>query len=341
MRNPAVRRAGPKGPRSLAGLGAAAGDGAAGAAAAAAPGGSAAPPALPSAWLPGDAMEEDEQLQYDPSAYDCLHTFTTEWPCLSFDMLRDELGEPRSEWPHTLFMVAGTQADMARNNSLLVMRVSRITGKTRVRALPVGASRGRGCQGSSPFLPCAACCRPSPLTAPLPSRRRRLSPSAGQRPQGRRGRRRRRRGQQQQQQRRERGWRRGGRRRRRKRGRRPPPQRAFPGAPRGREPHPELSPEAPGRGHVGGQRPRAGVGREPAAARTRGGGCGRGSGGRGGKAVPGSTPVPARQAPLHVFGGHKDEGYAVDWSPTLAGRLSTGDCKGGLHVWEVSEGQLL
>ncbi len=34
-------------------------------------------------WRPGlDPLEEDEALQYDPTAYDCLHPFSTEWPAL-------------------------------------------------------------------------------------------------------------------------------------------------------------------------------------------------------------------------------------------------------------------
>ncbi len=62
-------------------------------------------------WRPGiDPIAEDEELNYDPTAYDCLHAFNLEWPCLSFDLLRDDLGGPRSTFPHTLFMVSGTQA---------------------------------------------------------------------------------------------------------------------------------------------------------------------------------------------------------------------------------------
>lgn len=37
----------------------------------------------------------------------------------------------------------------------------------------------------------------------------------------------------------------------------------------------------------------------------------------------GTSPV-LNQAPLVNFSGHKDEGYAVDWSPALAGRLLSG-----------------
>lgn len=30
------------------------------------------------------------------------------------------------------------------------------------------------------------------------------------------------------------------------------------------------------------------------------------------------------QTPLVKFGGHKDEGYAIDWNPVTPGRLVTG-----------------
>ena len=61
-------------------------------------------------WRPGvDVIAEDEELSYDPTAYDCLHKFSLEWPCLSFDFVKDDLGGPRSTFPHTVFMVAGTQ----------------------------------------------------------------------------------------------------------------------------------------------------------------------------------------------------------------------------------------
>jgi ribosome assembly protein RRB1 len=61
-------------------------------------------------WRPGiDPLGEDEELDYDPTAYDCLHKFALEWPCLSFDIVRDDLGGPRSTFPHTVFMLAGTQ----------------------------------------------------------------------------------------------------------------------------------------------------------------------------------------------------------------------------------------
>ena len=54
-------------------------------------------PSRPQVWRPGvDGMDEDEELEYDPTVYDCLHAWSLEWPCLSFDVVRDELGEDRA-----------------------------------------------------------------------------------------------------------------------------------------------------------------------------------------------------------------------------------------------------
>lgn len=46
------------------------------------------------------------------------------------------------------------------------------------------------------------------------------------------------------------------------------------------------------------------------------------------------------QAPLLKFGGHKDEGYAIDWSPLVPGRLISGTDKSNLSLfrtWDVFE----
>lgn len=40
-------------------------------------------------WRPGiDPIEEDEELEYDPTAYDCLHRFQVDWPCLRYLRIR-------------------------------------------------------------------------------------------------------------------------------------------------------------------------------------------------------------------------------------------------------------
>ncbi|RHN54447.1 putative transcription factor WD40-like family [Medicago truncatula] len=90
-------------------------------------------PQLPvKVWQPGvDRLEEDEELQCDPSAYNSLHAFHIGWPCLSFDIVRDTSGLVRKEFPHTVYFMAGTQAEKPSWNSIGIFKVSNISGKTR------------------------------------------------------------------------------------------------------------------------------------------------------------------------------------------------------------------
>ncbi len=46
-------------------------------------------------YLPGQELQKDEVLKVDQSAYEMLHPINVEWPCLSFDILWDDLGEDR------------------------------------------------------------------------------------------------------------------------------------------------------------------------------------------------------------------------------------------------------
>ncbi|KAI9810546.1 MAG: ribosome biosynthesis protein rrb1 [Pycnora praestabilis] len=96
-----------------------------------------------------DAMELDQQtfipgrnklapgeiLSPDPSTYEMLHSLTTSWPCLSFDILRDNLGDNRRSYPATLYAVAGTQAGSgrAKENELMVMKLSGLSRMERER----------------------------------------------------------------------------------------------------------------------------------------------------------------------------------------------------------------
>ncbi|KAK3935634.1 WD40-repeat-containing domain protein [Diplogelasinospora grovesii] len=67
-----------------------------------------------------------ETLAPDPTTYRMLHSLSTPWPCLSFDVVRDNLGDNRSVFPATMYTVAGTQADSRRpnDNQLMVMKFS-------------------------------------------------------------------------------------------------------------------------------------------------------------------------------------------------------------------------
>lgn len=78
-------------------------------------------------WRAGkDALEEGEELDYDPTTYTMLHALGTQWPCLSFGFIPDALGGHRTKHPHTLYLAAGTQAADGDDNSMIIMKVSRL-----------------------------------------------------------------------------------------------------------------------------------------------------------------------------------------------------------------------
>uniref|UniRef100_A0A3Q7GFW1 Uncharacterized protein n=1 Tax=Solanum lycopersicum TaxID=4081 RepID=A0A3Q7GFW1_SOLLC len=101
-------------------------------------------------WEAGvDKLEEGEELQCDPSAYNALHAFHIGWPCMRYlTVLRDSLGMVRTEFSHTAYCVAGTQvsflhsmllpfihcifhADKRASNSIGIFKLSNIFGKRR------------------------------------------------------------------------------------------------------------------------------------------------------------------------------------------------------------------
>ncbi|KAI9749848.1 MAG: ribosome biosynthesis protein rrb1 [Lichina confinis] len=91
-------------------------------------------------FIPGrHKLGAGETLAPDPSTYEMLHTFTTTWPCLSFDIVRDALGDSRKSYPATVYAVAGTQAQAGREaeNELLVMKLH---GLARTRHQDDGSS---------------------------------------------------------------------------------------------------------------------------------------------------------------------------------------------------------
>lgn len=82
-------------------------------------------PEAPDVFIPGvHHLGKDEILEPDESVYIMRHSMDVNWPCLSFDVLRDNLGDERQRYPATAYIVTGTQADVAKNNQLSVYKMS-------------------------------------------------------------------------------------------------------------------------------------------------------------------------------------------------------------------------
>lgn len=47
-------------------------------------------------------------------------------PCLSFDVIPDNLGENREQFPLTCYIAAGTQAQRGKSNHVIVMKMSNL-----------------------------------------------------------------------------------------------------------------------------------------------------------------------------------------------------------------------
>ncbi|ETW05081.1 hypothetical protein H310_04109 [Aphanomyces invadans] len=78
-------------------------------------------------WLPNvEKLGEDEVLDYDASAYDLYYAMTAEWPALSLDIIKDNLGACRTKFPMTIYVVAGSQAPKAADNKITVMKMSEL-----------------------------------------------------------------------------------------------------------------------------------------------------------------------------------------------------------------------
>ncbi|TIC27248.1 WD40 repeat-like protein [Wallemia mellicola] len=66
-------------------------------------------------------LKPDEILEPDNSVYEMLHSMSVPWPCLSFDIMRDGLGDERRSYPEEMFVATGTQA-AGDANEVMVMR---------------------------------------------------------------------------------------------------------------------------------------------------------------------------------------------------------------------------
>ena len=90
----------------------------------------------PQTFIPGrNTLAAGESLSPDLSAYEMLHTLSTPWPCLSFDIVPDSLGDGRKAYPASLYAVAGTQADSrkAKENEIMVMKLSGLSRMERAQ----------------------------------------------------------------------------------------------------------------------------------------------------------------------------------------------------------------
>ncbi|XP_078033247.1 WD repeat-containing protein 1 l(2)09851 [Augochlora pura] len=76
-----------------------------------------------SVYLPGKPLESGEELIVDKTAYKMLHHAQSGAPCLSFDVILDDLGDNREDYPLTMYLIAGTQAARTHVNNLLVMKM--------------------------------------------------------------------------------------------------------------------------------------------------------------------------------------------------------------------------
>lgn len=76
-------------------------------------------------WNPlTSTLEPGTKLEVDESAYKMHHSLTPEWPALSFDIVRDTLGESRTRFPHSMVVAAGSQADRTDRNKLTIMKLT-------------------------------------------------------------------------------------------------------------------------------------------------------------------------------------------------------------------------
>ncbi|KAI4787737.1 glutamate-rich WD repeat-containing protein-like protein 1, partial [Aureobasidium sp. EXF-8846] len=78
-------------------------------------------------FIPGrHKLEAGQTLAPDTSTYEMLHNLEAPWPCLSFEIVKDQLGDSRKSYPQTVYAVAGTQAAQGseKENRIMVMKMS-------------------------------------------------------------------------------------------------------------------------------------------------------------------------------------------------------------------------
>ena len=93
-------------------------------------------------FIPGrHKLDAGQTLAPDLSTYEMLHILEPTWPCLSFDVIKDSLGDNRKSYPATVYAVAGTQAARGREreNQILVMKLSGLSRNDQARNMDPGS----------------------------------------------------------------------------------------------------------------------------------------------------------------------------------------------------------
>merc|ERR1739838_1197450 len=87
------------------------------------------PPSKTRVYLPGlEKLKAGEVLEHDPSAYVMLHKAEMNAPCLSFDILPDDLGSDRSDFPASCYVVCGTQSGgKKKEDKVMLLKMTNLT----------------------------------------------------------------------------------------------------------------------------------------------------------------------------------------------------------------------
>ncbi|KAL7875261.1 hypothetical protein SRHO_G00062310 [Serrasalmus rhombeus] len=213
-------------------------------------------------YVPGlQPLEPGDELEMERSAYRLYHQCQTGAPCLSFDVLRDGDGEGRETFPLSMLLCAGTQADTALSNRLIVMRMHNLYGTEKDNEEEEQSSDSESDEDEDVEK------KPQMELAMVPHyggiNRVKVTKLGEQ-------------------------------------------SLAAVWSEKGQVEIFDLRPQL--------------------------------------EAAHSSTAMAAfikqnkEATPLFSFSGHMTEGFAIDWSPKVPGRLASGDCKKNIHVWEPREG---